>query len=102
MRKVGNIIAHDSEQTVDPNLLKDKWQTLIELSGVLGLEANPDQLKVQTGGLSDAEIEALLVERQTARANKDFATSDRIRAQLTEDKIVVIDKAGVPSTWYRG
>jgi cysteinyl-tRNA synthetase len=27
--------------------------------------------------------------------------SDRIRAQLTEDKIVVIDKAGSPSTWYR-
>ncbi len=101
LRKVGNIIAHNSEQTVDPTLLKFKWQTLIELAGVLGLVVNPDELKVPTGGLSDAEIEALLVERQTARANKDFATSDRIRAQLTEDKIVVIDKAGVPSTWYR-
>jgi cysteinyl-tRNA synthetase len=102
LRKVGNIIAHNSEQTVDPTLLQAKWQTLIELAGVLGLVVNPDELKVQTGGLSDAEIEALLIERQTARANKDFATSDRIRAQLTEDKIVVIDKAGVPSTWYRG
>ncbi len=102
LRKVGNIIAHDSKQNVDPNLLKDKWQTLIELAGVLGLEVNPDELKVQNSGLSDAEIEALLTERQIARANKDFATSDRIRAQLTEEKIVVIDKAGVPSTWYRG
>jgi cysteinyl-tRNA synthetase len=102
LRKVGNIIAHDSEQTVDPNLLKDKWQTLIKLAGVLGLEVNPDELTAQTSGLSDAEIEALLTERQIARANKDFATSDRIRAQLTEEKIVVIDKAGVPSTWYRG
>jgi cysteinyl-tRNA synthetase len=102
LRKVGNIIAHDSEQTVDPNLLKDKWQTLIELAGVLGLEVNPDELNVQNSGLSDTEIEALLTERQIARANKDFATSDRIRAQLTEEKIVVIDKAGVPSTWYRG
>jgi cysteinyl-tRNA synthetase len=102
LRKVGNIIAHDSEQTVDPHLLKDKWQTLIELAGVLGLEVNPDELNVQNSGLSDAEIEALLTERQIARANKDFATSDRIRAQLTEEKIVVIDKAGVPSSWYRG
>jgi cysteinyl-tRNA synthetase len=101
LRKVGNIIAHDSEQTVDPTLLKSKWQTLIELAGVLGLVVNPDELKVQAGGLSDAEIESLLTERQIARANKDFATSDRIRAQLTEAKIVVIDKAGVPSTWYR-
>jgi cysteinyl-tRNA synthetase len=102
LRKVGNIIAHDSKQIVDPNLLKDKWQTLIELAGVLGLEVNPDELKVQNSGLSDAEIESLLTERQIARANKDFATSDRIRAQLTEQKIIVIDKAGVPSSWYRG
>jgi cysteinyl-tRNA synthetase len=102
LRKVGNIITHDSAQTADPTLLKDKWQTLIELAGVLGLEVNPDELNVQAGGLSDAEIESLLTERQIARANKDFATSDRIRAQLTEAKIVVIDKAGVPSTWYRG
>jgi cysteinyl-tRNA synthetase len=102
LRKVGNIIAHDSEQTTDPTLLKDKWQTLIELAGVLGLEVNSDELKVQQTGLSDEEIESLLAERQIARANKDFATSDRIRAQLTEEKIVVIDKAGVPSTWYRG
>jgi cysteinyl-tRNA synthetase len=102
LRKVGNIITHDSEQTVDPTLLKDKWQTLLELAGVLGLEVNPDELKVETTGLSDEAIEALLTERQIARANKDFATSDRIRAQLTEEKIVVIDKAGLPSTWYRG
>jgi cysteinyl-tRNA synthetase len=102
LRKVGNIITHDSEQTADPTLLKDKWQTLIELAGVLGLEVNPDELKVQVSGLSNEEIESLLTERQIARANKDFATSDRIRAQLTEEKIVVIDKAGVPSTWYRG
>jgi cysteinyl-tRNA synthetase len=102
LRKFGNIIAHDSKQIVDPNLLKDKWQTLIELAGVLGLEVNPDELKVQNSSLSDAEIEALLTERQIARANKDFATSDRIRAQLTEQKIIVIDKAGVPSSWYRG
>jgi cysteinyl-tRNA synthetase len=102
LRKVGNIIAHDSEQTADPSLLQAKWQTLIELAGVLGLTVNPDELKVAPTGLSDAEIEALLTERQIARETKDFATSDRIRAQLTEDKIVVIDKAGIPSTWYRG
>ncbi len=101
LRKVGNIIAHDGEQTADPNELKTKWQTLVTLSGVLGLEVNPEDLQVQTNGLSDAEIDALLAERQIARQNKDFATSDRIRAQLTEQKITVIDKAGIPSAWYR-
>lgn len=101
LRKAGNIIAHDGEQTIVPDELKTKWQTLVALSGVLGLEVDPDDLQVQATGLSDAEIEALLAERQIARQNKDFATSDRIRAQLTEQKITVIDKAGVPSAWYR-
>ncbi len=111
LRKVGNIITHDNEQTADPTLLRDKWQTLKELAGVLGLEVNLNEgggtainqnISHASISLSDEEIESLLTERQIARANKDFATSDRIRAQLTEDKIVVIDKAGVPSTWYRG
>ncbi len=102
LRKVGNIISHDSEQNTDPAILKAKWQTLVELAGVLGLEANADRLKPQSNGLSDEKIESLLTERQTARANKDFATSDRIRDELTAAKITVIDKAGSPSSWYRG
>jgi cysteinyl-tRNA synthetase len=102
LRKVGNIITHDGEQNIDPAILKAKWETLVELAGVLGLEANSDKLKTQTNGLSDEDIESLLAERQNARANKDFATSDRIRDELTAAKITVIDKAGIPSSWYRG
>jgi cysteinyl-tRNA synthetase len=101
LRKVGNIITHDGVQTTDPNLLKQQWQTLTELAGVLGLEANPDELNKLTTGLSDEEIESLLQQRQTARQNKDFAESDRIRDELKANGIVVIDKAGSPSTWHR-
>jgi cysteinyl-tRNA synthetase len=101
LRKVGNIITHDGIQTTDPNLLKQQWQTLTELAGVLGLEANPDELNKLTTGLSDEEIESLLQQRQTARQNKDFAESDRIRDELKANGIVVIDKAGSPSTWHR-
>jgi cysteinyl-tRNA synthetase len=102
LRKVGNIITHAGEFTNDLDRLKQQWQTLIELAGVLGLEVNPAELNAPTTGLSDDEIESLLLQRQVARQNKDFATSDRIRDRLTEDKIVVIDKAGSNSTWYRG
>jgi cysteinyl-tRNA synthetase len=101
LRKVGNIITHDGVQTTDPNLLKQQWQTLTELAGVLGLAANPDELNKLTTGLSDEEIESLLQQRQTARQNKDFAESDRIRDELKANGIVVIDKAGSPSTWHR-
>ena len=39
----------------------------------------------------DSEIEALIAERQQARANKDWATADRIRDELAARKIKLID-----------
>ena len=48
----------------------------------------------------DAEIEALVQERQTARQNRDFARSDEIRDQLLEKGIILEDtKDGV--RWKR-
>ena len=49
----------------------------------------------------DSEIEALIEERQVARANRDFATADRIRDELAEQGIKLLDtKDGV--RWTRG
>ena len=48
----------------------------------------------------DGEIEALIAERQEARANRDFATADRIRDQLATQGIKLLDtKDGV--RWTR-
>jgi cysteinyl-tRNA synthetase len=101
LRKVGNIITHGGEITNDRIKLKQQWQTLIELAGVLGLVVNPDELNTPTSGLSDESIESLLLQRQEARQNKDFAASDRIRDELKAQGITVVDKAGSPSTWHR-
>ena len=101
LRKVGNIITHDGKVTSDLAKLKQQWLTLIELAGVLGLEVNPEELNITPTGLSDREIESLLIQRQTARQNKDFAGSDRIRDELKAQGITIIDRSGVPSTWHR-
>jgi cysteinyl-tRNA synthetase len=54
----------------------------------------------QAGGLSDADIEALVLERTAAKKARDFALSDRIRDQLLEQGIILEDtKSGV--RWKR-
>jgi len=81
---------------------------LLELSGLLGLLQSDPEAYLQGGGgdgevapgLTAADIEALLQERQDARANKDFGRADAIRDQLQAKGIVIEDKAGV-SSWRR-
>ncbi len=75
-------------------------------AGVLGLlQQDPEawfkwQPPVKTGGLSDAEIDALIAERVAARQAKDFARADEIRGILTAEGIAVEDSAG-GATWRR-
>ena len=52
------------------------------------------------GGLSDAEIDALVAARSEARAGRNFAAADRIRDQLSEAGVVVEDAPG-GSRWKR-
>ncbi|GHT15190.1 cysteine--tRNA ligase [Bacteroidia bacterium] len=63
---------------------------------ILGLQA--DTASADNSHLLNALIEMALDARQQAKANKDFATSDKIRNQLTQLGVVVKDgKEG--STW---
>jgi cysteinyl-tRNA synthetase len=54
----------------------------------------------KTGGLSDAEIEALVAERNAAKKARNFGRADEIRKQLAEQGVVLEDtKEGV--RWKR-
>ena len=75
------------------------------LGGTLGLlQDNPQhflQSGGEEGGLSADEIEALIVQRKTARETKNWAESDRIRDLLAEHKVLLKDGAD-GTTWTRG
>ena len=79
--------------------------TLRHMSAVLGLlQQDPDAyLKRSVGeqAMPDSEVEALLAARRAARADKNFAESDRIREQLTAAGILLEDKPGGATQWRR-
>ena len=74
---------------------------LRELGSVLGvLQMDPDAF-LQAGGagkVDAAEVEALIAARLQARAEKNWAESDRIRDQLTAMGVVLEDGKG-GTTW---
>lgn len=78
-----NISILDKE--VSKNVCQTAADVFDELCDVLGILYNRKSNDV------DADIEALIEERQTARANKDWATADRIRDELKAKGIILKD-----------
>lgn len=72
--------------------IKEAFADMLAVFGIVFEEGEQDVL--------DEDIEALIAERQEARANKDFARADAIRDQLAEQGIKLFDtKDGV--RWTR-
>ncbi|MFU2181319.1 cysteine--tRNA ligase [Streptococcus pluranimalium] len=73
-------------------IIKEAFAEMLAVFGIIFEEGEQDVL--------DEDIEALIAERQEARANKDFARADAIRDQLAEQGIKLLDtKDGV--RWTR-
>ncbi len=103
LRKEGNVLVHQGNTATNSEILEKQWHTLVTLAQVLGLEADTNQLTPEkTDGLDDAAIEALIEQRKEARKNKNFAESDRIRDELKEQGIILVDQPGGVTTWHRG
>ncbi|WP_107805894.1 cysteine--tRNA ligase [Nodularia spumigena] len=100
LRRQGNIIVHQGKTETSPEELQKQWQTLVILAEVFGLVAQPEAENAIIEGLSDAEIENLIQQRQAARKSKNFAESDRIRDQLQAEGITLIDSRD-GTRWHR-
>ncbi len=75
------------------------------LGGVLGLlQRDPDRVLQQgapADALDDAQIEALIRERDAARRRRDWSAADRVRDRLQEAGVILEDGSG-GTTWRRG
>lgn len=90
-------LLHDRE--IRP---EEKHDDLLKMDEVLGLElqtVNRSALRVRpvNAHISEADIEAELSRRLEARAQKDYAASDRIRDELAAKGVEVMD--GDPLGW---
>jgi cysteinyl-tRNA synthetase len=100
LRREANIIVHQGKTTTPVEELEKQWHTLVMLADVLGLVAQPEAETSTTEGLSDAEVEDLILQRQAARKAKNFAESDRIRDELQAQGITLIDSRD-GTRWHR-
>ena len=82
--------------------------SLLAAAGVLGLLGqDPEDWSrwqpsaVSSAGLDDAEIDQLIAKRNQARKDKDFATADQVRDQLSDGGVILEDSAA-GTTWRRG
>ncbi|MGC9524872.1 MAG: cysteine--tRNA ligase [Limnospira sp.] len=102
LRRERNLLAHEGKTETPGDRIYSTWKTLVELARVFGLEASPEaETESQSEGMSDGEIEALVKQRQEARKAKNYAEGDRIRDQLQELGITLIDRPGGETIWHR-
>jgi cysteinyl-tRNA synthetase len=100
LRREGNILVHEGKTQTTPTELQKDWQTLVTLAGVLGFEAKIEAETSHSEGINDAEIEEKIRQRQEAKKAKNFAEADRIRAELEEAGITLIDSRD-GTRWHR-
>ena len=74
---------------------------LKSLGATLGLLQQPARAYLQSGsGLDESRIDALIAERNAAKAARDFGRADQIRKELAEQSILLQDSAQ-GTTWVK-
>ncbi|MDE0309496.1 MAG: cysteine--tRNA ligase [Acidiferrobacterales bacterium] len=99
VRELNRAVKSDSLDRI--GVLKN---TLMELAGSLGLaNMEPSRFLGVGGAFDDADdgIGQLVMQREAARRERDFATADRIRAQLTEIGVEIEDRPDGTTVWRR-
>ncbi len=97
-----NVLIHEGQTSLSSEILASKSQALLTILGTLGfrLDLSQDTQK-PTSGLTDEQIESWIQKRSEAKRERNFQEADRIRDQLKEQGIQLIDQPGGATRWVR-
>ena len=103
IQKCINLLKEKDINKLDQEYINEtleKWRLLLHLAGILGLKANfnKDDQKVNQSKTTQ-KIEELIKNRSIAKTNKDFLLADKIRNELKDLGIYLIDKPNGVTEW---
>jgi cysteinyl-tRNA synthetase len=101
LRALANQLQINEAPTASQRKLQPRWRLLVELAGVLGLQAEGETPSAAAAGLAEEAISALVEQRRAAKAARNFAEADRIRAELRDQGVELVDKPGGVTIWIR-
>ena len=100
LRALANRLDRGDAPSSAEGELHSQWQLLHELAEVLGLKPEATEAASE-GALDEAAIADLIDARRSAKQAKDYSEADRIRDELKQAGIELIDKAGGVTDWIR-
>jgi cysteinyl-tRNA synthetase len=96
-------VLFDLATEINKNKSIEAVRQLKALAGLLGLLERPAQqfLQAGVGATAELDVEGMIAARAAAKKAKNFAESDRIRAELLAAGIVLEDKPDGTTNWRR-
>jgi cysteinyl-tRNA synthetase len=93
LRALANRLRSGEAPAATELALAAPWRRLVELAGVLGLNAAPLGGEIQEAAAEEERVRAVLSERLRAKRDRDFPTADRLRQQLQAEGVELFDKS---------
>ena len=104
LRALANRLERGDAPSEDDRGLEPRWRLLVELAGVLGLQAESTATPLDAGqgsGPSEERIQELIEQRRVAKAARDYPTADGLRDELRRHGIDLIDRPTGTTDWFR-
>jgi cysteinyl-tRNA synthetase len=106
LRSLANRLRSGEAPDQTDRSLADRRKLLVELAGVLGLSTGATAAAKPNTDASESELEQRLRQRLRqrleAKQERDFATADRLRAEILAEGVDLFDKGGVGVTTASG